>query len=266
MNFNNLKQAIIFPFTDDDWIKKFLIGAGLFLAYYVVVLVFFLIAFIPAIAFGALFYGYQYEIVKRVRDGHPQPLPDWDIVEQAKTGFPILGAYLLLQLPAIIFALVTFIPFYILVLVGSGVFAQSEFSEAAAAGLGAFGFVAIVVMYVVTFLLSLASGLIFFGGYLRYTEVEEFKTFFQIGKNLKRLTKNVLDTGSLLIYLFLVSIAATMIAYTVIGAFFVLTALIAWSGHLIGDYLREEPEAPIIKEALPKPEQEEPKQLEDQTP
>ena len=58
----DIGSAFSFVFDDKEWIKKVLIGAVLALTG---------IGFIPII-------GYGLEITRRVAQGHPQPLPDWD--------------------------------------------------------------------------------------------------------------------------------------------------------------------------------------------
>ena len=58
----DIGSAFSFVFDDEDWLKKVLIGAVLALTG---------IGFIPII-------GYGLEITRRVAQGHPQPLPDWD--------------------------------------------------------------------------------------------------------------------------------------------------------------------------------------------
>lgn len=58
----DIGQAFGFVFQDEDWLKKVLIGAVLALTG---------IGFVPII-------GYGMEVARRVANGHPQPLPEWD--------------------------------------------------------------------------------------------------------------------------------------------------------------------------------------------
>lgn len=58
----DIARAFSFVFDDEEWIKKVLIGAVLALTG---------IGMIPII-------GYGMEVARRVVNGHPQPLPEWD--------------------------------------------------------------------------------------------------------------------------------------------------------------------------------------------
>ncbi len=55
-------KAVSFTFDDPDWIKKVAIGG--------------VVTFVPILNFAA--YGYSIEVTRRVIDGNPQPLPEWD--------------------------------------------------------------------------------------------------------------------------------------------------------------------------------------------
>jgi hypothetical protein len=55
-------KAVSFTFDDPDWIKKVVIGG--------------VVTLVPILNFAS--YGYSIEVTRRVIDGNPQPLPEWD--------------------------------------------------------------------------------------------------------------------------------------------------------------------------------------------
>lgn len=70
----DIARSFTFVFEDEDWVVKVLIAAGILL----VGLLFSWLFLIPLIAAIALLTGYSLEIIRRVIQGHPQPLPEWD--------------------------------------------------------------------------------------------------------------------------------------------------------------------------------------------
>src|SRR5437867_3819473 len=83
-------RALTYPFDDPDWLKK---------------LLFALIAgFIPIIGNPIALQGWDYEISRRVKNGDPTPLADWDDLGGIfSRGLNLFIANLVYQIPTLIF-------------------------------------------------------------------------------------------------------------------------------------------------------------------
>ena len=91
-------KSFTYMFEEDNWITKFLIGV--------------VVGTIPIINFAA--FGYVLEIVKNVRDGDQQPLPEWDDFGTLFiNGLKFLLGTMVYALPAILISFM-FVPFAIL--------------------------------------------------------------------------------------------------------------------------------------------------------
>jgi hypothetical protein len=93
-------QAFTFMFKDEEWIKKVLLGI--------------LISFVPIFGQFALV-GYTLAIIRNVRNGEPQPLPDWsEVVQYFVEGLKLWVVNLVYSLPALVLAcpliLIGFLP------------------------------------------------------------------------------------------------------------------------------------------------------------
>lgn len=70
----DIGKSFSYVFADDRWVTKILIAAGILVAG--IVLCWLLL--IPLIIAALLLGGYGVEIMRRVMNGDPQPLPEWD--------------------------------------------------------------------------------------------------------------------------------------------------------------------------------------------
>ncbi len=95
----DIGKSFTFVFEDEDWIVKILIAAAIF----TVGLLFSWLILIPLILAGALLGGYAVEITRRVIQGHPKPLPEWDNWgDLMADGFKFLAVGVVYALPFII--------------------------------------------------------------------------------------------------------------------------------------------------------------------
>jgi len=97
----NFNEAFTFPFRDTQWIQKFLMGA-LFTLLSIFILP------IPVL------YGYLIELLQRVRDNDPVPLPEWkDPGIKFLVGLKYIVIFLIYYLPLILITIL-FISFGLL--------------------------------------------------------------------------------------------------------------------------------------------------------
>ena len=97
----NFNEAFTFPFRDTQWIQKFLMGA-LFTLLSIFILP------IPVL------YGYLIELLQRVRDNDPVPLPEWkDPGIKFLLGLKYIVIFLIYYLPLILITIL-FISFGLL--------------------------------------------------------------------------------------------------------------------------------------------------------
>ncbi len=207
-------RALTYPFEDNDWLKK--LGLGV------------LIQFIPLIGQFTL-QGWSFEISKRVRSNDPTPLPDWsNFGGLLSKGFMLFLAGLIYQIPTVIFACVaTFV--WVLPAMGAG-------SEDAAAALAGVASILVICCSCLIALYALAAAIVFWGGYVRYIDQEEFGTFFQFGDNIALVRNNIGDFGMVLLYVVLAGAIVSVVSSITAGIGSLLSTpfMMYFIGHLLG--------------------------------
>lgn len=84
----DIGQAFTFMFKDDEWVKKVLLGI--------------LLSFVPIFGQFALV-GYMIAIIRNVRNGNPQPLPDWsEVVQYFMDGLKLWVVNMVYSIPALV--------------------------------------------------------------------------------------------------------------------------------------------------------------------
>lgn len=207
-------RALTYPFDDQDWLKK--IGLGV------------LIQFIPVIGQFAL-QGWSFEISKRVRRNDPFPLPDWsNFGGLLSKGFMLFLAIVIYQIPTIIFACVaSFV--WIIPAMGAG-------NEDAAAALAGVAGIVVMCCSCLIVLYAIVASVVYWGGYIRYIDREEFGTFFQFGDNIALVRNNIGDFGMALLYVVLAGAIVSVASSVTFG----LGGLVAtpftmyFVGHILG--------------------------------
>jgi len=153
---DNLKALLTFPFEDDDWKTKFLIGSLIVFAGFV----------IPLIPFFFL-YGYMLQIMRHIIVEKGKPfLPEWDdwgklFVDGAK----LLGAALIYMLPFIVLITIgSFIIFFLPMLgIPLAIAGGEENPEAAGTMMGILSLVSMAVFFIILgigMIFGLAVGLV----------------------------------------------------------------------------------------------------------
>lgn len=84
-------KSFTFVFEDDNWISKFAIGV--------------LVSLVPIVNFAS--YGYMIQLLKNVRDGQEDPLPEWDDFGKLFVdGIKFIAGYLVYWIPVILLSFV----------------------------------------------------------------------------------------------------------------------------------------------------------------
>jgi hypothetical protein len=103
----DIGKAFSFVFEDEQWIAKILIAAGLVL----LGVLFSWVLLVPLIVAAALIAGYSFEITRRVIQGDPNPMPEWDNWGKLiSEGIQVIVIGIVYALPAIIVSLCLGIP------------------------------------------------------------------------------------------------------------------------------------------------------------
>src|SRR5210317_1391292 len=80
-------KSFTFVFEDEKWISKFAVGV--------------IISLVPIVNFAG--YGYMVQLLKNVRDGEENPLPEWDDFGKFFVdGLKFLAGYLIYFIPIIL--------------------------------------------------------------------------------------------------------------------------------------------------------------------
>jgi hypothetical protein len=230
-------KALTFPFEDEDWLKK--LGIGVLITLGGALLSFILL--IPLLLMILLFYGWQYEIIKRVKNDDPTPLPGWDdFGGLLKRGGTLFGALLIYQIPVVLFGCAAAIVSLLPVLGVSDENAFMAMSGAATIGVACCS--CLILLY------ALAAGIVYIGGLIRYTDNEEFSTFFQIGDNFALVKDNIGDFGMLLLFFIVAGIGVNILSATGIGGLVAPVFQNYFTGHLVGQLAKKlaSPAAPAV--------------------
>ncbi len=207
-------RALMFPFDDDEWLKKLGIGV--------------LVQFIPIIGQITL-QGWSFEISKRVKRNERVLLPDWsNFGGLLSQGFMLFLAGLIYQIPTIIFACIaTFV--WVLPAMGAG-------NEDAAAALAGTATIIVVCCSCLIVLYALAAAVVFWGGYIRYIDTQEFNIFFQFGENIALVRENLGDFGMALLYVVLAGAIASVASSITFGLAGLVSTpfLMYFAGHILG--------------------------------
>ncbi len=218
-------RALTYPFDDPDWLKK--LGIGVLLTVGGAILSFLLL--IPTIVVGILFAGWQLEIMKRVRNNDPMPLPGWDDFSGLlKQGFTLFLAGVVYQIPTIIYACVISAIWLLPALSGGD-------EDAAAALAGTAGFIAICCSCIIV-LYAIAAAVVYWGGMVRFVDRPELNTFFQVGENFAIVRDNLGDFGMALLYFILAGAIVSVASSVTFGlAGLVSQVFITYfGGHILG--------------------------------
>ncbi|MBK5106664.1 MAG: DUF4013 domain-containing protein [Anaerolineales bacterium] len=232
----NIGKAFSFPFEDDEWLTKLLLGA--------------VVSAVPILNFA--WTGYTVDILKNVTDGYSKPMPDWsDFGDKFVKGFFIWLAGFIYSLPAI---LISCLPLGLLIIpisseISTEGFYQSDALFSAITGVGII-FLCLFVLYLLAFSFYFPAVLI------NFAQKGTFGSCFEIGAIIKIVSKNtskyltawlVSIVGSIVIGIILMIISIVLSPIICIGWLlsWVISALasvylFAIYAHLFGQVVAEE--------------------------
>lgn len=190
-------KAITFPFDDDDWIKKLLIG--------------FVVAFVPFVQLALT--GWQVKLIRNVKHGDEQPLPAWDdFGSHWVKGFLATLAVFIYQIPTIIFMIV----------------ASGAISATVDTDIAAIGIIIAACCGCIAFFYLIVSLATYFGGLIRFAETETFGTFMQFGANFGLVRNNLGEVFTAWLYIIIASVVAGALPFIGIIIYTYI------NGHIMG--------------------------------
>jgi hypothetical protein len=206
---DNLKDLLTFPFEDDDWKTKFLIGSLIVVAGFV----------IPLIPFFFL-YGYMMQIMRHIIVEKGKPfLPEWDdwgklFVDGAK----LLGAMLIYMLPIIVLVMIGSFIMFLLPMLGIpfAITGGEENPEAAGAMMGVLSMLstlAFLVIMGISTIFGLAIGIVAPAIIGHVAATDDFGAAFRLKEWWAIFKANV--GGFLLAYL--IVLAISMVLNSILG-------------------------------------------------
>jgi hypothetical protein len=220
----DFSQALTYPFSDPDGIKKLAIAVGVGLLFFIPI--------IGWIAGGLLLAGWSYETAKAVKRGDPTPLAAWDdFGGLMNRGLQIGVPFLVYQLPSFLFvcaiSTAVILPFL-------GLADEDLAGVLFSSGLGVFGCCSCLL-----FFYSLAAGIIYWGGYIRYMDNEQMGTFFQFGENIALVRNNIGDFGMALVFTIIGNFIVVLLSGTGIGGLVAPAFQNYFQAHILGQLARK---------------------------
>lgn len=222
-------RAFQFYFEDPEWVRKTLIGGGLYLAGTLLLVV---------LGAGLLLYaitaGYAMRVMQRTYAGDPRPLPEWeDYGGLMRDGLKLLGlslGYMLVVfgVPGVMFAVLA-------VAVGAAGRAGSD----AAGGLLA---LAMVGMQLVFLLVGLALAVYLPSAIARMTLYQRLGAGFEIKENVALIRRNPANYAIAVVLILLANFVAQIgVVLCCIGVFATSFWSICVMGYALGDMVRRDP-------------------------
>lgn len=198
-------KSFTYVFEEDNWISKFLVGV--------------VVSLVPIVNFAG--YGYMLQVMKNVRDGVEEPLPEWDDFGKFFVdGLKFLIGYIVYFIPVI---LISFLMIPLAAVADSG--GSDEI-----AGLFAVCFTCLIALF------SLAPLFLYPALFLQYAKEDEIGDMFKIDEMRQIISR---DMGNYIVVLLMVFFVLGFIASFGLLLCFVGIFLTAWwaqlaSAHMIG--------------------------------
>ena len=199
-------KAFTFLFNDKKWIGKFLVGV--------------VISLVPIVNFAG--YGYMIQLLKNVRDGAEETLPDWDdFGKYFVDGLKFMLGFLVYLIPVILLS------FFVLIF--------AIVADAAGDAGDAFG-VAMMLLTCLIFFFTFLPMLLYPALFIQYGKEDHISDMFKL-REMRDLFKA--NSGNYIIVLIMVLFVVGFIAsfgmlFCFIGIFFTAWYAQLVSAHMIG--------------------------------
>jgi hypothetical protein len=198
----NYGKSFSYIFEDEKWVTKFLIGV--------------VVGLVPIVQFAT--YGYIVEVVKNVRDGHEQPLPEWDdFGDLFINGLKFVLGLLAYLLPLFIVAFMT-IPFSIMAGDDPGV-------------LFGLGMTALACLIIFLSLIPLALTPVLM---VQFAKNDQIGDMFKIGEMWEMITA---DFGAYLLILLFLGVVVFIIGGIGLVACFIGVIFTSWYAYLVAGHI-----------------------------
>src|SRR5262245_22639711 len=233
-------RAFAFYFEDPDWLKKTLIGGGLYLAGTIGMVLLF-----AGLLLMAMVMGYAMRVMQRAYAGDPRPLPEWeDYGGLMRDGFkPLL---LFLAYWAIFFGL----PFLVIAILG--VISGAAHSDA----LGGIMALLILLIQLVCALLGLGLMIYLPSAFARMTLDQRLGAGFEFKENLALIKRNPGNYFIALLIVLITHVVANVgCILCVVGIFATSFWSVCVAGWVLGEVVRRDPliGQPLAPVAAPTP-------------
>jgi hypothetical protein len=211
-----------YVFEDKDWIKKVLIGGGIFLAS-LLTLPLLLVGLAGLFAIG----GYMIRVARAVADGKENPLPEFgEWGEDIGAGFKSFLIMFVWQLPGVIVRVIGTVAFLALAQAGD---------DAAAVGS--------MVMLGTTCIglpLQLAGFILGYLGMIRFIETNELGSGFKVGELFGLLKSQAINLLLGIVIAIIAGIAAEIVGFIacIVGLFFTIFWAQLVNAHVLGQIVK----------------------------
>lgn len=210
----DIGKSFSYPFEDDDWISKLLLGA--------------IVSLVPILNFA--WTGYTVDIVRNIIDGVSRPLPEWsDFGDKFVKGFLIWAAGFIYSLPALIIGC---IPLGLLVIPASVESSNtSETLLSIFAGVGII-FACLIILY------ALILSFYFPAVFINFAIKKTFGSCFEVGEIIRIVSKNInkyLTAWLVTIVSAIVVGIIIAIISTILGSILCIGWILAWIISAVGN-------------------------------
>ena len=208
----DIGKAFTFPFDDEDWVKKLIIGAVLLI--------------IPIVNF--ITFGYMIRTLRNVAEGRAKPLPEWDQWgDDFMKGLLVVVAGFIYSLPIVLVNIITAI---------LGAIAGSTDSS------GAQGVVALctTVLSCLSALWGLAVAIVIPAAVVKYAQEGEFGSFFKFSELFQWIRDNLRNYVIALLVIIVARIVASFgVIACGIGVLFTMFWATVTMGHILGQLVAQ---------------------------
>lgn len=219
-------RAFSFYFEDPDWVKKTLIGGGLYLAGTIG-----LVLLGAGLLLYAMVSGYAMRVMQRAYAGDPRPLPEWeDYGGMMRDGFKLL--LLTLAHAAVFFGL----PFLVILIMTT--ITGAAHSDALS------GLMALMILLIqlVSMLLALGLGVYLPSAVARMTLYQRLGAGFEFKENLALIKRNPANYGIALLIILLTHFVSQLgVILCCVGVFATSFWSVCVLGWVMGEVVRRDP-------------------------